>query len=158
MQRKLATHATELSHLRQRLKHPGAQLREQAQRLDDLEQRLLLAQRNLLQRQRANWPCCKAACRPTPLPALQLQQRDQQLRRATGSGHAATAATADQLAHLAQMLDSLSPLATLQRGYAIVTDSQGKVVRKRRCVSRGPGESPAGQRRLGLTVSKSTRS
>jgi exodeoxyribonuclease VII large subunit len=42
-----------------------------------------------------------------------------------------------RLAHLAQMLDSLSPLGVLQRGYAIVTDSEGNVVRTSATVSVG---------------------
>ena len=33
-----------------------------------------------------------------------------------------------RLAHLAHMLDSLSPLGVLQRGYSIVTDTAGKVL------------------------------
>ena len=43
----------------------------------------------------------------------------------------------DQLGHLAQMLDSLSPLGTLQRGYAIVTDSAGKVITDASTVVKG---------------------
>jgi exodeoxyribonuclease VII large subunit len=34
----------------------------------------------------------------------------------------------ERVAHLAEMLDSLSPLATLQRGYAVITDSEGRIV------------------------------
>jgi len=49
IRRKLGDAATELGHLRRRLKHPGAQLREQAQRLDNLEQRLEAAMRQGLQ-------------------------------------------------------------------------------------------------------------
>jgi exodeoxyribonuclease VII large subunit len=52
IQRKLSDLTTQLSHLKQRLKHPGAQLRENAQRVDDLEQRLILAQKNQLLRHR----------------------------------------------------------------------------------------------------------
>ena len=83
---KIAYAARELEHLRRRLRHPGAQLREQSQRLDDLEQQL------------------KAAI-----------QRKLQL-------------AGTRLTHLTQMLESLSPLNTLQRGYAIVTDATGSVI------------------------------
>jgi exodeoxyribonuclease VII large subunit len=41
---------TQLLHISKRLRHPGERLRDQAQYLDQLERRLILAQRNLLQR------------------------------------------------------------------------------------------------------------
>ena len=34
----------------------------------------------------------------------------------------------ERLANLSQVLESLSPLGTLQRGYAIVTDADGNVL------------------------------
>ncbi len=58
-----------------------------------------------------------------------------------------------RLAHLAQMLDSLSPLGTLQRGYAIVTDGNGKVLRNTSDVSVGDAvEARLAQGLLGLVV------
>jgi exodeoxyribonuclease VII large subunit len=131
IQRKLNDAKVELGHLQQRLKHPGAQLREQSQRLDELEQRLILAQRNLLQRRRSELALLESRLKArSPLPRLRQQQLDLARLR-----HDLTAAmqhklqqAGDRLGHLAQMLDSLSPLGTLQRGYAIVTDSEGKVV------------------------------
>ena len=60
-----------------------------------------------------------------------------------------------QLAHLAQMLDSLSPLGTLQRGYAIISDNQGKVISDARSVAVGDElEARLASGRLGLTVNK----
>jgi exodeoxyribonuclease VII large subunit len=60
-----------------------------------------------------------------------------------------------RLAHLAQMLDSLSPLGTLQRGYAIVTDNQGKVLTDAGKVSVGDElEARLARGRLGLTVKR----
>jgi len=130
IKRKLADAASELEHLRKRLKHPGAQLREQAQRLDDLEQRLILAQTNLLQRRRGELALLESRLHAhSPLPRLQQLQRDTaqlQQRLEAAMQHKLQQAGA-RLAHLAQMLDSLSPLGTLQRGYAIVTDGKGKV-------------------------------
>ena len=53
------------------------------------------------------------------------------------------------------MLDSLSPLGTLQRGYAIVTDSAGNVVRDASTVAIGDVmEARLAHGRLGLTVNK----
>ena len=59
----------------------------------------------------------------------------------------------NRLAHLAQMLDSLSPLGTLQRGYAIVADATGKVLRDANDVSIGDEiDAQLANGRLGLTV------
>jgi len=132
IRRRLADAATQLGHLRKRLKHPGAQLREQAQRLDDLEQRLVLAQKNQLQRRRAELDLLQTRLQShSPLPVLHQLRRDttQWTERLEAAMQHRLQQAADRLAHLAQMLDTLSPLATLKRGYAIVTDDQGKVVR-----------------------------
>ena len=156
IQRKLADATTRLSHLRQRLKHPGTQLREQAQRLDDLEQRLLLAQKNLLLRHHSKLDLLESQLMArSPLPKLQQLQRDvrQWHRRLDAAMHQRLQQSADRLAHLAQMLDSLSPLGTLQRGYAIVTDSSGKVLRDASKVAIGDEvEARLASGRLELTV------
>jgi exodeoxyribonuclease VII large subunit len=53
------------------------------------------------------------------------------------------------------MLDSLSPLGTLQRGYAIVSDSEGKVLTDAGKVSVGDEvEARLASGRLGLTVKR----
>ena len=53
------------------------------------------------------------------------------------------------------MLDSLSPLGTLQRGYAIVTDSAGKVLLDAGKVAVGDEvEARLAQGGLGLTVNR----
>ena len=158
IRRKLADANTRLDHLRARLKHPGAQLREQAQRLDDLEQRLILAQRNLLQRRRGELALLESRLRAqSPLPRIQRLQRetDQLGRRLESAMQQRLREAGERLAHLAQMLDSLSPLSTLARGYAIVTDSSGKVVTSASSVAVGDevtARLAAG--RLGLTVDR----
>ena len=156
IKRKLATAATELEHLRKRLKHPGAQLREQAQRLDDLEQRLILAQANLLQRRRSELALLESRLHArSPLPRLRQLQRDTaqlQQRLEAAMQHKLQQAGA-RLAHLAQLLDSLSPLATLHRGYAIVTDSEGKVLTDAAAVSVGEQvEARLAKGKLALSV------
>ena len=156
MRRKLASITLQLNHLRQRLKHPGAQLREQAQRLDDLEQRLLLAQKNLMQRQSSQLALLQSRLQArSPLPLLrQLQQQNEQRRRQLEDGILRQLQRAgNRLAHLAQMLDSLSPLATLQRGYAILSDAQGNVIREAAKVSVGDRvKARLANGSLGLTV------
>jgi len=156
IRRKLADAAIELGHLRRRLKHPGAQLREQAQRLDDLEQRLVLAQKNLLRRRRSELTLLESRLHArSPLPRLQQLQRDtsQLQQRLEAAIQQRLQQAGSHLAHLAQMLDSLSPLGTLQRGYAIVTDNQGKVLTDASKVSVGDEvEARLASGRLGLTV------
>jgi exodeoxyribonuclease VII large subunit len=158
VQRRVSSAATNLKHLRQRLKHPGAQLREQVQRLDDMEQRLLLAQRNLLRRHASELALLNSRLNAqNPAVRLrQLMQDGQQLgKRLQVAMEQQLQRSHNRLAHLAQMLDSLSPLATLQRGYAIVTDSSGNVVRNAADVSIGQEvEARLGQGRLGLTVAR----
>ena len=88
MTRQLAHGGQAYTHLLRRLNqaHPGSRLAQQAQKLDDLEQRLVYA----WQKQ-----------------ATRLAQR---------------------LALASRGLNTVSPLATLQRGFAIVTDAGGAVV------------------------------
>ena len=156
IRRKLGDATLQLTHLRQRLKHPGAQLREQAQRLDDLEQRLLTAQKHLLQRQRSRLALLESRLSShSPLPQLQQLQRDtrQWRQRLESAMRQRLQADARRLGHLAQMLDSLSPLGTLQRGFAIVTDRHGKVLRDAGAVAVGDEvEARLAQGRLGLIV------
>ena len=142
MRRKIADAQTRLDHLRARLKHPGAQLREQSQRLDDLEQRLILAQKNLLARKKNELALLESRLHArSPLPRIQQLQKDltTSQQRLEGAMQAKLTDARSQLAHLAQMLDSLSPLSTLARGYAIVTDPEGKVVTDASAVA--PGSS-----------------
>lgn len=156
MRRKLADASLKLTHLRQRLKHPGAQLREQAQRLDDLEQRLLLAQKNHLLRQHSKLALLHSRLMArSPLPRLGQLQRDtgQWRNRLDTAMQQRLSAYRKRLAHLAQLLDSLSPLGTLQRGYAIVTDSDGRVLRDANEIALGDVvEARLARGRLGLIV------
>lgn len=156
--RKLTDAADELGQLRRRLRHPGAQLREQSQRLDDLEQRLVLAQRNQLRRRRAELELLKSHLRAaSPLPGLvRLQGQNRQLgQRLENAMRRRLQLAGERLAGLAQLLDSLSPLATLQRGYAIVTNARGEVVSDADSVAVGDElEARLAKGRLGVTVER----
>ena len=158
IQRKLAAVTTHLTHLSQRLKHPGAQLRERTQRLDELEQRLLLAQKNVLRRHRATLALLEnRLIAQSPLTRLEQLQRETLARRKQleAAMRQRLQDSTNQLTHMAQMLDSLSPLGTLQRGYAIVTDSSGAVMREAGSVSIGDEvEARLANGRLGLTVKR----
>ena len=156
IRRRLRDANTELAHLRKRLKHPGHLLREQSQRLDELEQRLILAQGNLLQRKQAELALLRSRLRAaSPLSRItQLQSETGHLQRRLESAvNQQLQQARERLAHLAEVLDSLSPLATLKRGYAIVTDGEGRVVSDAGAVKPGDRvDARLAQGRLGLVV------
>jgi exodeoxyribonuclease VII large subunit len=120
--------------------HPGQRLRQRVLRLDELELRLRQAmkravnneQRQLqllqsrLQRhhpgQRLQQLRTRLAFCQKQLPALMTTQLQTQRQRA---------------ATLAQLLNSVSPLNTLERGYAIVTDANQQVIRDSNNVKAG---------------------
>ncbi|NQX88399.1 MAG: exodeoxyribonuclease VII large subunit [Halioglobus sp.] len=132
MHRHLRNTDTQLGYLKRRLRHPGAQIRENQQRLDDLEQRLILGQRNLLRRCRDDLALKASRLGAhSPLPRLlhSAQVARQARQQLDSSLHHRLGTAAKRLNHLQKMLDSLSPLGVLQRGYAIVTTGQGTVLR-----------------------------
>ncbi|MBY4678520.1 exodeoxyribonuclease VII large subunit [Marinobacterium arenosum] len=118
--------------LRARLRHPGERLRQRAQRLDDLELRLRRSlQRRLEQRQLKLASLDKRLSLCAPQRQIQLKrqqveqlshQLQQQLQQQLQARQLRLRATAGQL-------HTVSPLATLERGYAIVQTGAGRVVR-----------------------------
>jgi exodeoxyribonuclease VII large subunit len=111
--------------------HPGVQLRQQTQRVDELEQRM----RRALQQQviglrarvaeqsahlRRHSPALRLAATRGRLQVLQMELSNRMQQRIETLRSRWTTAT--------RTLDVVSPLATLHRGYAIVTDTQERVV------------------------------
>jgi exodeoxyribonuclease VII large subunit len=134
MRRRLTDHRQALQLREQRLAraHPGAVLRQHAQRLDELGGRLHLALRVRLQRDRARADADRTRLlRASPalrVAALRLRLDAAWVRLA--GGVRARAADARQRFELAaRILNAVSPLATLDRGYAIVTAPDGAVLR-----------------------------
>ncbi|MBE0511098.1 MAG: exodeoxyribonuclease VII large subunit [Gammaproteobacteria bacterium] len=123
MQRQLRQHQQQLQWLQQRLIHPGRRLQQQAQRLDELELRLGMAMQHQL-RHRAS----RLALNQTRLarhhPAQRLQQYRQLAqmlaRRLEQAMNQQLARRRQHLAAQAHALETVSPLATLSRGYAII--------------------------------------
>ena len=126
MLRKLRHWHQRLEWLRSRLRHPRQRLEEQAQRLDNLELRL----KNQIQKQLVAWR--------NQLNQLQLrqqaqhpQQRLKNLRERLRMSETRLARAQQQLlgnskkrlGEAVRMLNTLSPLNTLERGYALVTDA-----------------------------------
>jgi exodeoxyribonuclease VII large subunit len=109
---------------RLQVSHPGARLVQHAQRLDDLEQRLRLALRtNLLGRRQRLENLSTRLWRENPRHRLAaLCAHASALRhRLAGTMTTTLAALDTRLALAARTLDAVSPLATLARGFAVVS-------------------------------------
>lgn len=140
MLRRLQHWQQQLVWLRSRLRHPGERLQQQAQRLDNLEIRLHQAVKGQLQRQQNRLQ--QLILRQKPLhPGRQLKDMHQHLQRLQQRLSDLTRhqlqQRQQQLAEAARLLHSLSPLNTLDRGYAIVRDERGRVVRDARQLAVG---------------------
>lgn len=140
--RQVAASLTAWRTLRARLDrcHPGVQLRQQAQRLDELRAQLGLALRNRLQMDHLRVRTAIARLRGLS-PAVRLgiaATRVASARRRLASAlQARLAVPANRLATLGGRLQGISPLKTLERGYAIVLDGAGQVIRNASQVKAG---------------------
>jgi exodeoxyribonuclease VII large subunit len=119
---------------------PAARLSQQTQRLDDLEQRLFRGVRQLLTDRRSTlgerrsrlWqlsPAARLRSTAARQAALYARLRAAALARL----HLAR----ERLSPLVRTLNAVSPLATLDRGYAIVSRVSGGIVRN--AADAGPG-------------------
>jgi exodeoxyribonuclease VII large subunit len=110
---------------------PRARLQQHAQRLDELEQRLQRAVRARVERARVRLANAEALLgRSSPARRLApLQQRlDVAQRRLPVAIQRRLQVARERFEHSMRTLNAVSPLATLERGYAIVTDSGSHVV------------------------------
>ena len=129
----LGQHAQQWLFAQKRLQqqHPARRLEQQQQRLDELELRLQRAVRQHIERHRQRWQFWQkslALCSPA-LRVSQQSLQQQQLQRRLEQAIAQRLQQAKQQWHQhSVMLQQISPLATLERGYAI-TLHQGKVVK-----------------------------
>jgi len=136
--------------------HPGVRLRQHAQRLDELEERLKLAARASIERARARHSAA-ASLLLRASPAIRVQSQRIRLdaaRRALNAGIRGSITTAQRRFELAgRTLHAVSPLATLDRGYAIVADAAGKVVRDAATLAAGDRvEARLARGRISATV------
>lgn len=133
VRRGLALRTQRFGWLERRLaqRHPGVELRQKAQRLDELEQRLIRCLRHSLATKRSAVLQLAAHLRHAS-PALRVTSAQGRLAVARSALAAAVKSRLEvlqrRLAVAASMLDAISPLATLQRGYAIVSDERGRVL------------------------------
>ncbi len=131
---------TQLAHLSARLRDPRRELLEKAQRMDELELRLEkairqrlntvsirndhLRQRLVMQSPRRQLSQSQEATKRITERLVSVMQQGLRYRR-------------ENLEHAAQTLNVVSPLATLGRGYAIVRDADGRIVRDASVISAG---------------------
>ncbi|MAE22459.1 MAG: exodeoxyribonuclease VII large subunit [Pseudomonas sp.] len=132
MQGRLARERLRLEGASRRLRHPGERLRQQAQRLDDLDMRLRRAFNQQLANQRerlAGLDARLAAQHPGRNLALLRQRLDGLAARLPRAMQSQLRSQRQQLGALAAQLQIVSPLATLGRGYSILLDERGQAVR-----------------------------
>ncbi len=107
-------------------------IRQRQQKLDDLSHRMEVAERQLLQRIHRRWEAVAAAVRHYDLRFV-LSSMRKELDSRTMSLVAVTRNVLLQhrvrAERLQTILESLSPLAILDRGYALVFDSSGKLLK-----------------------------
>jgi exodeoxyribonuclease VII large subunit len=133
MRDRLARERLRLEHLRQRqrLRHPGERLRQQAQRLDDLDMRLRRAYAQQFKQQAerlARLNARLAAQHPGRSLALLRLRLDSLTERLPRAMRETLKARQLQLHSHVQTLNAVSPLATLSRGYSILLDEQGRAI------------------------------
>ncbi len=136
----LETNKQQLSFLQSRLRHPGSRLQEHSQRLDELEMRLVNGWKNQSQKQllglqvlasRLQQQTPDHTIKQLKLSSASLYQRlEKQVQRLLEQQQL-------RLKNAMQLLDAVSPLATLDRGYAIVSDEEGQVITDAEALAEG---------------------
>jgi exodeoxyribonuclease VII large subunit len=111
------------------------------QRLDELVFRMALAERRRLQEYRTRLETASARIRARDLRQTLDTMRRDIVTRTSALGSAARSALARRRAHyegLHGKLEALSPLSILERGYALVFDAEGNLIKDASSVA--PGE------------------
>ncbi len=140
MRGRLALLHQQLAWLGKRLRSPSDQLREQTQHLDHLEIRLVRAIHRQLDHYRARLVQADAGLQSAgpgkrySLYSVQLGNLDERLMRTLRHQ---LSYRSERLRALAATLHAVSPLATLDRGYAIARDANNNLVRTTGAVAAG---------------------
>ncbi len=131
MQNRLNAQRFHLMQVVKRLRHPKDKLQENMQRLDMAELRLKNAMERRLQlsQQKINNVCSRLQQHKPDKRLALLQQHTSQLKqRLELAIKQQITALQQKLARQAEVLNAVSPLSTLSRGYAIITTQQGMAV------------------------------
>ncbi len=110
------------------------------QRIDDLVFRLEKAERRIIEQQRRRWELAASAVRHYDVQrrlAAMHQQLDNRSAALVAGFRAALLQRRSRLERLAGALEALSPVAILERGYALVFDSSGNLLKDATAVKPG---------------------
>ncbi len=122
--------AQRLDYLQRRLVHPAQRIRQQRQHLAQLQQRLGQAQGRNLEQQRWRWQGLHQKLRVRQPAVAPLRNRLATLaQRLDAQMSYRLQHTARDLDALQLHLQHLDPQRVLQRGYSLVRDGQGQIVR-----------------------------
>lgn len=137
-------------------------IRRRQQRVDDLTNRLTHAERNCLEGMRRRFEALAAAVRHYDLRLVLGGVGKELNARVAAMGAAARKLLLKQrsrLERLTSQLEALSPVAILERGYALVFDAEGKLVKDSAQVKVGEEiRARVAQGEIAATVKRSTRS
>jgi exodeoxyribonuclease VII large subunit len=115
-------------------------IRQRQQKLDDLTHRMELAERNLLERFRRRWETTSAAVRHYDVRLVLTGMRKELDSRTTALASVMRNVLLQHRVRserLETALQSLSPLAILDRGYALIFDPNGKLLKDADAVKTG---------------------
>lgn len=148
----------QLNSAQQGLQHPGDKLRQYAQTLDMLELRMQQSQKNyfnqLQKRLTSSQQKLQHFSPSNTLQKFQTQLNYLQQRLTSGIKQSLTSKK-DRLQHSALLLNAVSPLQTLGRGYAILQTESDTVIRDSHDVKKGDAVfARIGRGQLELTVDK----
>jgi exodeoxyribonuclease VII large subunit len=107
-------------------------INQRQQRLDDLRYRLEKGERKLIERHRRKWEQVSAAIRHYDARRVLAGMRRDLASHATAitsAMHTILLRRRSRIEQIEHQLKALSPLAILERGYALVFDSSGKLVK-----------------------------
>jgi exodeoxyribonuclease VII large subunit len=107
-------------------------IRQRQQKLDDLAHRMELAQRGLLEKYRRRWETISAVVRHYDVRLVLGGMRRELDTRTTALASVMRNLLLQKRVRVERMdtaLQSLSPVAILDRGYALVFDSEGKLLK-----------------------------
>ena len=116
-------------------------IHQRYQRLDELKFRVERAERTLLERQRRRWDVAAAAVRHYDARRILAgirKELEARIAELSSTVKTTLLRRRSRLQQLSAQLEALSPLAILERGYALVFDDSGKLLKDARQIH--PGE------------------